>query len=85
LQGGREGENRICVRRAEKEGESMKWDCPANHCPDRTGKLKEICKRCGTYTDKDIDCPQTYCEVFPEECNRNSIFCKRCVNFDDCY
>jgi len=61
------------------------WDCPAKSCPDRTGKLEEICKRCPTYTEKYIDCSMTYCEAFPEECNKDSIHCKRCANYDVCY
>ena len=76
----------VCDEIAERIGRKRtQWDCPAKHCPDRTGKLKKICKRCGTYTDKDIDCPMTYCEAFPKECNGDSIHCKRCSNFDNCY
>lgn len=61
-----------CRLRELSEVSDMKWNCPAKHCPDRTGKLKEICKRCGTYTDRHIDCPQTYCEAFPDEVNKDS-------------
>ena len=63
----------------------MKFKCKAIKCPDNIGKLLDICKRCSTYTDRYIDCPQTYCEVFPEECNSESIFCKRCVGYANCY
>lgn len=61
------------------------WDCPATKCPDRTGRLEEICTRCSVYTQKDIDSRMTHCEMFPSECDRDSIFCKRCDRYADCY
>lgn len=63
----------------------MKYDCKATHCPDRTGKLEDFCKRCSTYLDRDKDCPWLCCESYPEECNKDSIYCKRCERYKTCY
>ncbi len=63
----------------------MKWKCTAKHCPDKTGSLEAVCKTCPTYTERDIECPMTHCEAFPSECHKDSIFCKRCSNYDNCY